>query len=347
MINVEQIKLNRPINTNKKTSISIIKSLNYSCINNIKICNKIKEIPYNIIRYDIIQKCTPVKIREITKRGKITEIPLIDNEENLVQLQYDNKKYDYQYFVNYLNEIKSFKILFLTILESYTFLSESIELLNKNGICYLNLNKDNIIIYNSYIDFYPLLINFSNSIYFENGSVDNNKDIYNFIINNDYPNLYPLELYVISYLNEHGESLSYSSIETICNRHIENTNINCLHILSETYRTKYYNSSIDFLKQYINKPKQFIINELLKYWRTWDMYSIGIFYLYIVGNIKRTLNLKETVVDNFIYVLNININPNPLNRNNKLLNLSSSWNFINEITDEIFDKSNLRFNRFS
>lgn len=338
MINVEQIdQMIRKRDNPPKKCISIIKNLNYSCINNIKICNKIKEIPNNFIRYDIIQKCTPLKISEIDKRGQIHNLT---NNETWVQLQYDNKKYDYQYFISYLNELKSSKLLFLTIIESYNFLFESILLLNESGICYLNLNKNNIIIYNRTIDFYPVLINFEKSIYLGAGNDTNDSTMSNFIINDDCTNLYPLELYVISYLNESNESISYSSIEVIYKKYIEHVNKNCRHISDKICRNK----CIVFLKKYINKSKKEIINDLLTYWRTWDIYSISIFYLYIVDKLKINLNLNEKFIDNFILLLTTNINP--LNRQiNKsqykhLLNTHIEWNFINEITDETLVKSN-------
>jgi hypothetical protein len=330
----------------KKKDITIIKELDYYCMNNIKICNKIKEIPYNVIRYDIIKKYTTVKIGEIDKIGNLIEIGNINEVKKMVQLQYDNKKYDYDFFIVYLNEIKSSKLLFLTVIESYNFLFESILLLNKVGICYLNLNKNNIIIYKSNIDFNPLLINFENSI----DDVVNNKFMSNFIINDEYLNLYPLELYVISYLNECDESsVSHSSIEIIINKYIKNVNINCMHLLSEKYVNKYKNSCIEFLKKYINKSKEYIIIELLKYWKTWDIYSISILYLYIVLKIQITFNLRNLFIDNFIFLLNKNISANPLNREinidgyNKLFNENIEWNFINKITDEMMYKSNLFF----
>jgi hypothetical protein len=87
----------------------------------------------------------------------------------------------------------------------------------------------------------------------------------------------PLEVYVISYLTNQT-TLSLTNIEHIAD---EFTALYPAFILTKIKQTKeqYKEQVLLSLRPFINKPKEYIIKELLKKSNTWDNYSLSMIYL--------------------------------------------------------------------
>jgi hypothetical protein len=204
--------------------------------------------------------------------------------------------------------------------------------LHENDICFFNISPFNIFFGEN---FKPLLNNFEKSILLKNL---NETYISKIIKNtNDFTHK-PLEIYILFYLIENEEeTLSYSFINIIYENFIQNT------IFSEENKK----NSIDFLKKYVNKPKITIINELIKFVKTWDNYSISFIYLHIFKHMANIFSLNNTFIRNMINILEINISPNPLKRETiqntiqfyeKNFYETNDWAFINEIPNEKIDE---------
>jgi hypothetical protein len=149
----------------------------------------------------------------------------------------------------------------------------------------------------------------------------------------------PIEIHVLFYLIQNDiHTISYSLIEEITENFIKNLYI--LNLFSEKYKESYKNSCIETLKKYINKSKSQIIMDILKYHNTWDIYSLSIIYLHIIGNICRIFSLKGTFFNKIVIEFSKNIHPNPLKRDNlsnllevfeKLHEYQNDWSFVNNI----------------
>ena len=310
-------------NSNNKT----IKIYDFFSINEINISNKIKQINNYKNNYDILNNYTFIKNNKINQEN--------DNKNNkYLLIQYNNFKY--LYFNDFLFNLPTPKIFILHILNSYTTLLNSLIKLNEMNICFFNLSPNTIIFPQN---FTPLIKGFNKSICIEKICKEDNY-ILNIIKNiKDYTHK-PLEVHILFYLIN-KETLSYSLIESICENYIKNMNI--LDLFSQSYREKYKSICIEYLKQYINKPKTEIISDILKYIHTWDNYSLTIIYLYIISKLSNVFSLKDNFMNKFIIILSRNIYPDPLKREtlqntfiqyNNLYEEFTDWSFINNIPKE-------------
>ena len=225
------------------------------------------------------------------------------------------------------------------ILNTYSFLLNSLIKLNENGICFFDLSTENIA-FSTYSS--PFLNSFKNSLII---SDLNTSYIANIVKNIDDYTYKPLEVHVLFYLIVNNEeTMSLSFIEAISNNYVKNMDV--LTLFSQNYKNSYETSCVETLKKYINKPKLAIIADILNYSKYWDNYSLSILYLHIIGNISKCFSLKGTFMNKFTLLLIQNIHPNPLKREtlketiekyDKLFD-NSDWTFINDFSNEKMKK---------
>jgi hypothetical protein len=156
----------------------------------------------------------------------------------------------------------------------------------------------------------------------------------------------PLEVHVIFYLIKNQlNTISYSFIEEICEIYINNLTI--LSFFSDKYIESYKQLCIDSLKKYINKSKSEIIEELLENIYTWDIFSLSVLYLHIIGNILQIFSLQDTFINKLFMELSKNINPEPSKRYDletmreiydKLFNEEKCWKYINNLKNNTIIK---------
>ena len=105
-----------------------------------------------------------------------------------------------------------------------------------------------------------------------------------------------------------------SDIKKISTAFVDN-NI-ALNIFSRKFKQKYINSCIEFLKQFvINKTnKDIIIKDLLRYYKSWDLYALSVLYLKFLGYIFHTGFYDSKIIIKFSQLLLVNISPDPKNR---------------------------------
>jgi hypothetical protein len=136
-------------------------------------------------------------------------------------------------------------------------------------------------------------------------------------------------------------TISYSFIEEFSENFIENLDI--LRLFSNNYKIAYKQQCINYLKKYINMPKEKIINDILERNNKWDVYSISMVFLHIFGCIFRVFSLKDTFISKIVIELLKNLHPDSDNRFtleetltifNKLLNFENDWKFINNLDND-------------
>ena len=342
-INIELAEKHLKIKFNSvkqnKTSICLY---DFFCFNNIKICEKIKE-NYNLSpKYHIINVYNPITFGEVSEKIYNYDTNNTNNTNintKYVLLEYNNV--NYLDFDDFIFKLTSPKLFIFHVLDSYSFLLNSLLNLEHIGICFFNLSTKNIFFGENYK---PTLRNFETSLL-----LDKYSDIVYLskIIEKIKDYTYkPLEIHVIFYLIKNNEtSLTFSAIDSICNNFISNMSI--LSLFSQQYKDNYYKLSMECLKKYINKPKIDIINEILKHSSTWDNYELSILYLHIIGNITRVFILKNTFINKLTNILSKNIGPDPTKRESlkgssekleNLYNEFTDWEYINSIPKEKMDK---------
>ena len=176
----------------------------------------------------------------------------------------------------------------MRIIDSYKYLLHIIHILNTYQIVHLNIIPTNIL-FNS--DNNPILSNFTNSFHFPSLNEERKSNLLKSYIpknqNQNQSNIFytqPLEVYVISFLEnqENNSSLSLSNIELLCSN-FTTLSFSSLSIFSETYIKEYKEQAVFSLRCYINKPKEYVINDLLNNSSTWNNYSLSMLYLHLLN----------------------------------------------------------------
>lgn len=331
---VEKILNKKSKVTNKYISSTetVICLYDFFCINNIKICEKIKE-NYNLPNnYLIINDYNPISINEINEK-KYNYNTNINNK--YVLLEYNSEKH--LDFYNFLFNLPNPKLFIFHLLDSYEFLLNSLSKLQEINVCFFNLSVKNVVFTKKYK---PILQNFETSLL-----LDKCCNIEYFLKMFDKIDDYvckPIEIHVIFYLIKNNEdSLSFSSIDSICNNFVKNTEI--LSLFPQNFKEEYYKTCMNCLKKYINKPKIEIIKSILTYSNTWDNYELSILYLHIIGKVSTTFLLKDTFMNKLIIILTKNIGADPTTRNTIIETINHldalfyeypNWDYINLIPYE-------------
>lgn len=324
----------------KKYNTKLINYCFYS-INEVNISEIIKNIPYYSNNYLIIEDYDFVNISQLN--DKYIEKLNISNNNRYLIFKYKNEKLID--FNDFLFNLDNPKLFILNIIESFSYLLQSLINLNNNNICFLNLSPETIV-FNLECGEKPQICNFQLSLQV---SKLNESYITNIIKKvNNYTHK-PIEVHILFYLIQNDiSSISYSFIEEISEVFVKNLSI--LSLFSENFKENYKSECIEYLKKYINKSKTDIINDILKYNDKWDVYSLSIIYLHIFGNISRIFSLKQTLISKITLELSKNISPEPSKRSslenlldnyNKLLNDELEWSFVRNISS---DKMSQLFN---
>ena len=309
----------------------IVKQDFYS-VNELQICEKIKNIPYYITNYYIADSYEYVNISQLNEN-------YIDKVVKTRYLNISYKNTEFIDFYAFLIISTNIKLLIFNIIESFSYILKGLYVLNEKGICFFNLCPQNIVLYNGCRE-KPILQNFQYSLRYNKL----NKEYFTNIIDdlNDNYIYKPLEVHVLFYLIKNDiNTISYSFIEEICEIYVNNLSV--LSFFSDKYVADYKKCCIETLKQYVNKDKGEIIEILLENVETWDLFSLSVLYLHIIGNILQLFSLQGTFISKLFVELSKNIHPNPQKRYdlesmreiyNKLLNEETEWKYINNLKND-------------
>jgi hypothetical protein len=315
---------------NKKYKTKITNYCFYS-INEANISDIIKKLDYYSNNYAVVDDYDYINISQLSEKY-IDKLNLTNNQRYLI-FKYKNE--NYVPFNDFLFNLTNPKLFIFHVIESFSYILKSLIELNSNNICFLNLSPQTIV-FNLDCGEKPQIQNFNLSLQVLKL---NEKYITDIIKKqNDYTHK-PLEVHILFYIIQNDILyISYSFIEEICEVYINNLSI--LNLFSENYKESYKASCIKSLNKYINKPKTYIINDILNYYDKWDVYSLSVLYLHIFGNISRTFSLKQTFISKITVELSKNISPEPSERNsleillenyNKLFNDENDWSFVKKL----------------
>jgi len=152
----------------------------------------------------------------------------------------------------------------------------------------------------------------------------------------------PIEIHVLFFmLNNEIETLSGELIKIIVENFVSNVKI--FRFFSSDYQDNYVKDATFFLSEFINKPKNYIIEKMMTYAKTWDGYSLSFLFTYIVANMFKVFSLKGTFMSKFLSLLLKSIHPDPLKRENtksilykfdELLYKNIDWEFVDKLNKE-------------
>jgi len=196
---------------------------------------------------------------------------------------------------------------FLTYIETYKYVVIGIQELLKSSIVHFDIKKQNIL-YDKKTE-NPILIDFGLSIPFNKLSNRNLKE-YFYIYAPDYT-IWPLEVHIINYILHKG-TLTKQAIDTTIIKYMENNNI--FIGFSHEFKSKFIITASNFFYKFINLKSSDIINKLLQYYNTWDIYSLSIMYIKLLNKLFKKGYFKNSFLISFSELIVENISPIPGNR---------------------------------
>lgn len=294
-------------NNDKDKHKSIIKEAH----NEIELTNIIKTIKNYKTRYNVYQDCS--------------KIILNSTYTNLFLFKYEN--IELINFQNYLKALSTRKKYIKYLIEGYIYLLVSLELITQKGIVHLNLENDAIVLKD---DIYFIISNFDKGIII-NDKICIDKHIHDKFVNNS-KNIcyYPIEIYILFFLKKHNlDSISRYNLETIIEEYITNNSL--LKVFGiENYKKEAY----IYYEKYINKDLEYIKKDIFSYYKTWDLFSLSVIFLYELIDFynNKTNKKKNKFIILFMKLLIENICTNPKKRPS-ILESSNKFNELIYNTD--------------
>jgi len=310
--------------------MNIIKEYDFFCKNDIKINKIIEKIENHKNFFITIFDIKDIKLRDIYQNFDI-DMEISDKINIYILIKYH--VVNSSYFINFLKSLPNPKLFIYHLIDSYIHILNGLSLLKDNNICLFDLSNKNIIFDNT---LKPKIINYELALHKDTIK----SDFMEILKKCDNYTLKPIETHLLFYIyNNDIEYVSSSFILDIIDNFINKMPF--FDLFSSKYRQQYKEESIKYYNNFINKPKEYIYDEIMRFKYTWSNYSLSIIYLYIIGNTIKTLNIKNTIINKMLLILNKNINPNPNKRENieetiEKINILfgeyNNWDFIKNLT---------------
>jgi hypothetical protein len=284
---------------------------------NVERLKKIEDIKKYCYTFESVEKMQIAEMEDGVYNLK--QIRKIKDDENVL-FKFENKQLIY--LENYLKTLISARKYIFILIEFYTHINHVLQILVKNNIVFNNININNIV-----IDRFetPLLCNFKFSIDISNHHINNYIKQFFFSYDTHYLSWAP-ELHILSYvISNKSESLSMFNIETIINDTITNNYL--LQTFGTTIVNQFKNDGLAYFKKYTNKSYEYILQDILQYYYTWDNYALSILYLQMLIGLHKKIQKNNKFIIIFMRLLVDNINVNPQKR----LNLQDTIDKFNKL----------------
>lgn len=302
--------------SNNKNSISKLQLINFNSINEIYIGKLIQKIPNFQLFFRPTLSFCKLSVDNLQDK-KFKDCNLINESNNNKNFILTNQFYIDSISFNQIfsENIQQSGHQFLIFIETYRYLLYSLDLLVINKIVHMDIKKQNILY--SRVVKNPILIDFGISIPIEKVNKKNIKK-YFYVFAPKY-SIWSLEIHFINYLLHKGE-LSDSKIKDILIEYYENNS--AFSLFSNNFKENYINNGFEYFKQFIGKSNKDTINRLIKYYYTWDLFSLSILYLNFLTSLNKDSLYSSKLISKFLELLLVNISPNPEKRYNTKLSLN-------------------------
>jgi hypothetical protein len=298
-------------NNNKKgkkiyQKICKLIKLNFFILNEIENINIIKNIlNYNKFYY-IYESIENTNISLLVDDAEYLNYSKNIYNDNSILVKLNQR--NVMYLDSYLGSLSCSKKYIITLIEFYRYLLNSIHLLVSNGIIHNNINFFSIVVDSFEL---PIVSNFSCSINM------NKTDFSEYVkhlghLKNDNLGL-PVEFHILFFIQTNKlESLSKNNIETIINELIEQNYI--INSFGKSFAKDFKREGIEYFNKYVNMTYDTIICDILRFYKTWDNYSLSICYLKLLIGVYKKIQIKNKFVVLFMKLLVNNISYNPEKR---------------------------------
>lgn len=249
-----------------------------------------------------------------------------------------------EFFAFLTNKYESKEYVFVTMLETYSYLLNAIELLSLKNIVHFDIKNENIL-FNQKTKT-PFIIDFGISLNMNNYSYDDATD-YFYIYAPEYY-IWPLEVHIVCYLvikrlDPKGK-ITKGELEKVVEKYFKNNK--ALSIFSESFKKKYYKSMSDYALQFSGKTKKYILDEIIKedIYKTWDNFSLSVLMLRMLDYLFNKGFSDAPFIVAFSQLILMTIHPDPTKRFSiktsketlqKIINTRESMNNLNKIINSI------------
>ena len=348
----------KPLQKNNENDTKYkLKRKNNQVTNEIQISVELNKIPCHLTKYESI-----IDVRSLTNSNKVPDL-FNEDPNNYLLIKYNSisscssssssssptplPSPNVLYLKDYLQEEKhkwNVRVIISRSLESYKSILTSLLELSNNGITFFDLTPyDNII----FVGDKPILRRFENSILHKQIQKQIHKQISDAYMVNLIKNITsfthkPLEVHLLFYLIiNNKKTLDVELSEVVVNHFMEN--MTTLTLFSQGIQTKYRAECKEFVGSYVGKETSYIVNDVIKYYYTWDNYAVSVIYLHIFGTMLRTLSLSKTFIHDVVSLLYNNVSAFPDKRKTikntidiyyRLFYKYDNWGFVDDISEE-------------
>jgi hypothetical protein len=297
-------------NKSKMKYVSKIQKNSFSANNEIFLGEIIKSQPYFLNHFVPVVDSSPIDVKKIEDK---------DKDKCNIFLKYKdsdflNMKIFHINGVNFLDYIltnKSSDFNFVSLLiNSYNHLLNSLQMLFNMNIVHYDLKGNNIMV--NRVNKLPLILDFGLSIKVDKLTSDTlDKFFYTYA-----PEYAPwcLEIHYISYLLKVKSNPSKNDLVEMVDRYVEN-DTNPINILfSPDFISKYKKLCLNQLEKYRSMGATDAQTYILKFWSTWDNYSLSVIYMGFFYYIYSSKVPKQDFIGILLEILLTNIHPNPERR---------------------------------
>jgi len=290
--------------TKNKKYVSKIQRYNSSAKNEIKIGKKIEELNGYEDHFVPVLKHCEIDIANIEdkEKGKCSIFKSKIKDYVVMKLQYIEGEDFMDYLINQKNSVQ----LVSNIILSFNHLLKSLTMLESKFIVHYDLKGTNIL-YNVNKEI-PLLIDFGLSVNILTITNEKLKRIF-YVYAPEYY-IWPLETHYLCYLINKNKEPNSSELNDIAKMYVDN-NKALQKNFSPGFLKKYKKKCVNQLELYNKLTFDERVKKILKYWKTFDNYSLSIMYLKFLYYI----NINGFIDNKFIIFLSKlllqNIDPNP------------------------------------
>jgi len=288
--------------------ISKIQLYDKSAKKEIEISKKLK----NIKMYDnhfvpILSHCF-INISEIETTDK-KQCSIFTKNKNNDFILLKMKSIEGDNFINYIVNNKNTREILNILINSYNHILKSIKLLIEKNIIHYDLKGDNIMF--DVKKSIPVLIDFGLSI--DVKKINKKKLSRFFYVYAPEYYIWPLEVHYLCFLVKKERLPTIIDIKQMVDAYVGG-HVSLTKNFSQDFLDKFKRLCEKQLLFYQKKKKEDCIDYILKFWHTWDNYSLSTLYLKIIYY----FNIAGYVENDFIVFLSelllTNIHPNPIHR---------------------------------
>lgn len=293
----------------KRKYVSKIQKDNFSGRNEIKLGERIKDDPYYLNHFVPVVNSTPINISTIRDEDKnnctIMKKYKDSNFLNMKIFYIDGKN-----FLDFIVSNKSSDFNFVNLLiDNYNHLLNSIHMLINMKIVHYDLKGNNIMVNN--INNLPLILDFGLSIKVDEIKSDMLEKFF-YVYAPDY-SPWALEIHYLSFLLKVNNNPTMKDLEHMVENYVDNATNPIGILFQEDFVKKFKKQCLKQLIKYKNMGSTNSIEYILKFWDTWDNFSLSIIFLnifyYIYG--KKKIPKQQEFIKILLEILLINVHPDP------------------------------------